>query len=666
MRVVSAKMARKAASTRTPRRAPGFSESYMDRRADPRKDFYRYATGGWIRSHPLPRDKARYGAFTELNEWNLVSLKKVAEKSAEDAAIARGGTEALVGKFYRSALDVRAREKAGFRPVEDLWRAAGAIRTTDDVAAVVRKLHVEGIGAGFQDFSKADDRDSAVYAFFLWQGGLSLPDRDYYISDSFAKTRAQFVSHISAMLEIKGLSKQEGKRAAAAVLRVETSLARGSRSRTDLRDPVKNYNRVEAAELDAKYPRFSPVPYLVGAGVAAKYAVVGQPEFFASLESSVTEKTVDDWRAYLEWAALSDAAPYLHPVAEDENFDFFQRKLMGQKEQEAKWKRAIRVVDRMIGEALGALYVAEYFPEEARRRAADLVQNLSEVFEGRLRALPWMTDSTRAEALEKFKRFRVKIGHPLKFRDYSAVRVEPDDYAGNVRRAAAFEVARQVARVGGPVDRDEWFMTPPTVNAYFSPETNEIVFPAGILQPPFFDHKADDAVNYGGIGAVIGHEITHGYDDQGRQYDSNGNLRDWWTKEDERAFSRKADGVVKAYGSQHVLPGVKLNGKLTLGENIADLGGVSIAYEALRRRLPNTGPAKKVGGLTPEQRFFVSWGQVWRQTISDQEARRLATIDPHSPGKYRAVIPAVNHPAFDAAFPPAKGGGRQGAKIGVW
>ncbi|MDG6985215.1 MAG: M13 family metallopeptidase [Nitrososphaerota archaeon] len=658
-------MARKAPSTTTPRKAPGFSESYMDRRADPRNDFYRYAAGGWMRTHPLPRDKARYGAFTELNEWNLISLRKVAEKSAKDAVIARGGTAALVGKFYRSALDRRSREKAAFGPVDDLWRAAGAVRDGDDVARVLRKLHMEGIGAGFQDFSKVDDRDSGVYAYFLWQGGLSLPDKDYYLSGSFKKTREQFLSHVRAMFEMKGLSPREGKAAAASVLRVETSLAKASRSRTDLRDPVKNYNRVEAAELGSRYPRVSPLGYLDDAGVSAKYAVVGQPEFFASLEASLGEKDADDWRSYLEWAVITDSAPYLHAEAEDENFDFFQRKLMGQKEPEAEWKRAIKVVDRMVGEALGELYVADYFPEEARKRAADLVQNLSEVFEGRLRALPWMTDSTKAEALQKFKRFRVKIGHPVKFRDYSKVRVEREDYAGNVRRAAAFEVARQAARVGAPVDRDEWFMTPPTVNAYYSPETNEIVFPAGILQPPFFDHRADDAVNYGGIGAVIGHEITHGYDDQGRQYDAIGNLRDWWTKEDEAAFKEKADGVVKAYGSQEVLPGLKLNGKLTLGENIADLGGLSIAYEALTRRRKKTGGAK-IGGLTSDERFFVSWGQVWRQTISDQEARRLATIDPHSPGKIRAVIPAVNHPAFDRVFPPAGGRGRKGPKIGVW
>ncbi|MDG7011356.1 MAG: M13 family metallopeptidase [Nitrososphaerota archaeon] len=638
----------------------------MDRKADPRKDFYRYATGRWISTHPLPPDKSRYGSFTELSEWNLLALKKIAERCAAPRSIAEGGTPALVGKFYRSALDSRARERSGFGPIEDLWRDAEGVGSPEDVAALLPRLHADGFGAGFQAFSKADDRDSGVYAFFMWQGGLTLPDRDYYAAASFAKTRAEYIAHMQTMFELKGLSSQEAKKRSQSVMRLETALARASRSRTDLRDPVKNYNRVEAADLDGKFPHILPSSYLASSGIPAKYVVLGQPEFLSAMDSLLAEVALEDWSAYLSWSVLTGAAPFLHGEAEDENFDFFHRRLVGQKEPEPVWKRALKVLDAMIGEALGSLYVAEHFPEEARRRAAELVQNLSDVFEGRLRALPWMTESTRAEALEKFRRFRVKIGHPPKFRDYSSIRVEQDDFAGNARRAAAFEFARQAARVGAPVDRDEWFMTPPTVNAYFSPETNEIVFPAGILQPPFFDHRADDAVNYGGIGAVIGHEITHGYDDQGRQYDSKGTLRDWWTKDDERAFNKRADGVVKAYGAQEVLPGLKLNGKLTLGENIADLGGLSIAYEALQRQLEKGGGArKKIGGLTPEQRFFVSWGQIWRMTIAKQEARRLVTIDPHSPGKFRAVIPATNNPAFDEAFPPKKSG-RPAPKIGVW
>ena len=649
-----------------PRKAPGFSESYMDRSADPRKDFYRYATGKWIESHPLPPEKSRYASFTELHEWNLLSLKKIAERCAADDS-ARGGTAALVGRFYRSALDAAAKEKAGFGPVDDLWDAAEGVSSPEGVMGLVLRMHVEGFGAAFQSFSKVDDKDSEVYAFFFWQGGISLPDRDYYLSDSFAKTRRQYLAHMRKMFELKGLSGQEARRSSERALRLETALAKAGRPRADLRDPVKNYNRVEVAELERKYPKVAPSTYLRSGGVRAEHAVVGQPEFLSALDGLLATAGPDDWRAYLSWKVLTGAAPFLHSEAVDEDFDFFHRKLLGQKEQEQSWKKALGVLDMAVGEALGSMYVAEYFPEEARRRAAELVQNLSEVFEERLRTVPWMGESTRAEALAKFRRFRVKIGHPVKFRDYSSVRVEEDDYLGNVRRASAFEFARQAARVGGPVDKDEWFMTPPTVNAYYSPETNEIVFPAGILQPPFFDHKADDAVNYGGIGTVIGHEVTHGYDDQGRRYDAKGNLRDWWTKRDEKAFNRRATEVVKAYGAQEVLPGLKLNGRLTLGENIADLGGVILAYEALQRQLAKAGGGgKRLGGLTPEQRFFVSWGQVWREVISKEELRRLVSVNPHSPGRFRAVIPATNHPAFDEAFPPARKAAKRTRRIGVW
>ncbi|HKT22713.1 MAG TPA: M13 family metallopeptidase N-terminal domain-containing protein, partial [Nitrososphaerales archaeon] len=409
----------RTASSPTPRRAPGFSESYMDRSADPRRDFYRFATGRWIKNHPLPPDKSRYGSFTELYEWNLASLRKIAERCAEDGTTSKGGVGAQVGKFYRSALDTRARERAAFRPIEGLWEEAEEVRTADDVVHLIQRSHAQGVGAGFTPFSKVDDRDSEVYAFFMWQGGLSLPDRDYYSSESFAKTRAQFADHMQKLFALKGLSGREAKSRSEGVLRVESSLAKSSRPRADLRDPIKNYNRVEVDALEAKFPRISPASYLRASGVAAKYVVLGQPEFFSSLDKLLSEGSIDDWRAYLSWAALNDAAPYLHPEVEEENFDFFHRKLLGQKKPEPRWKRALGVVDRMIGEALGSLYVAEYFPETAWKRASELVQLLSEVFEGRLKTLPWMTEATRAEALEKFTRFRVKIGHPAKFRDYS-------------------------------------------------------------------------------------------------------------------------------------------------------------------------------------------------------------------------------------------------------
>lgn len=649
---------------RAPKKAPGFSLSYMDRRADPQKDFYRFANGRWLKTHPLPPDKSRYASFTELGEWNLLALKKIAERCARDGSSSPGKTASLVGDFYRSGLDTESRESGAFRPVEDLWKAAERVGSPDDVAGALPGFHRVGFNALFTPFSKPDDRNSEVYAYFLWQGGLSLPDRDYYLDEAFADARRGFVAHVRRMLELKGVGKREAEKWSGSVLRIETAIAKASRTRTDLRDPVRNYNRTEAKELEERYAQLAPASYLRSSGVTADYAVVGQPEFLSSVSALLSKEDPDVWRAYLCWGVLRWGAPYLHRDAEDEDFDFYYRQLLGQKKPEPRWKRTIKIIDALVGEALGELYVKEHFPEEARKRAAELIENLSEVFVGRLKTLTWMTESTRAEALQKFSKFRVKIGHPARFRDYSSVEVDPRDYAGNVRRSVIFEFNRQAARVGKPVDRDEWYMTPPTVNAYYAAETNEIVFPAGILQPPFFDFRADDAVNYGGIGTVIGHEITHGYDDQGRQYDAKGNLRDWWTKEDETAFNRKTDGVARVYGEQEVLPGLKLNGRLTLGENIADLGGVSIAYEALMLQVRRGGGTRKLGGLTPQQRFFISWGQIWREVVTKQESRRLVSVDPHSPGMFRADIPAMNHPAFDEAFPRKKGGTRD--RIGVW
>jgi len=648
--------------------APRFSTSYMDRAADPQKDFYRYAVGRWLDTHPLPPDRARYGAFNELIDWNLSRLKVIAERCAREAAGSKDPVIRMVGDFYRSALDKRRIEAAEFSPIEDLWQTGANVSSPEEVAEAVVLFQNEGVEAGFNSFSKADDKDSAHYAFYLEQGGISLPDREYYLSENFAEIRKQYADHVVQMFAFKGLTKGQAKKWAAGVLRVETLLAKASRTRTVLRDRERNYNRKAIGELNEEYPSLFLRRYLHAMDVPPiSYVVVGQPEFFERLDALVGKGDIDDWKAYLCWRALHTAAPYLHSAVEEESFDFFQRKLTGQKKQQPRWKRALRVIDSSIGEATGKLYVEENFTEEARRRASVLVDDLREVFRKRLEGIPWMSERTKKLALAKFSRFRAKIGHPEKFRDYSAIRIDPHDYAGNVRRAASFEVHRQASRVGRGVDRNEWLMTPPTVNAYFEETVNEIFFPAGILQPPYFDHTADDAVNYGAIGVVIGHEITHGYDDQGRKYDDEGNLRDWWTKADERRFNKKATAVVRAYDAQEILPGMHVNGKLTLGENIADLGGVSISFDALQRRLANgMGGRKKIDGLTPEQRFFISYSQIWRQNTSEMEARRLATVDPHSPSKVRGVLPAKNHPAFDLAFPPRKGKSKSMTGIGVW
>ncbi len=647
--------------------APKFSTKYMDVTADPRGDFYQYAVGGWLRTHPLPQDKSWYGSFAELGEWNFVELKKICERCARESGNSSDPVVATVGGFYRSALEVKRTQATKFTSIDDLWNLAEGVSSPENVARVIPLLHKEGVETAFNSYSKPDDKNSGVYAFFFEQGGLSLPDREYYLAKSFAKVRRQYHTHLARMFRLKGLPISKARRWANAVLRVETTLARAGRTRTELREAEKNYNRAVVGDLRKRFPSLGLAEYLESTGVpSTSCVIVRQPEFYGAVDKFVARGDIDDWRAYLCWSVLHTAAPFLHSDVEEESFDFFRRKLAGQKKPEPRWKRAIRSLNAMVGEALGKLYVEDHFPEEAGRRASLLVDDLRSVFTRRLQSLPWMSESTRRQALKKFGRFRVKIGHPARFRDYSSITIDPQDYAGNARRAAAFEFHRQAVRVGGIVDKDEWQMSPQEVNAYFDQTMNEIVFPAGILQPPYFDHNADDSVNYGAIGAVIGHEITHGYDDQGRKYDAEGNLRDWWTKEDKKEFNRRARSLVKAYSAETVLPGLHANGKLTLGENIADFGGVSLAFEALHVRLADSGNRNK-NGLTPEQRFFVSYAQIWREVMSEAEVRRATTTETHSLGKLRAVLPATHHPAFDRAFLPKQGvKGRTTQKIGVW
>jgi putative endopeptidase len=432
------------------------------------------------------------------------------------------------------------------------------------------------------------------------------------------------------------------------VIALETELAKACRARADLRDPDKNYNKMSHADLVKRYPALAWPEYFAARKIAEpKYEIVGQPEFLDALNKLVQERPLSDWKTYLRWHMVHASAALLSSPFVNESFAFYGRVLSGQPEQEPRWKRSARMIDRSIGEALGQLYVEKCFPPEARARMLEMVGNLKAVFRDRLAAAPWMSDATREKALAKFDRFTQKIGHPDKYRDYSPVDISADDYFGNVRRAALFESRRQSARVGQAVDRSEWHMTPSAVNAYFNPLQNEIVFPAGILQPPFFDLSMDDAVNYGGIGTVIGHEITHGYDDQGRHFDADGNLKDWWVESDEKAFVARSDKLVEQFNRYEVLPGVHVNGRLTLGENLADLGGVSVAYEALQRVLAKD-PAKRktINGFTPEQRFFLSFGQVWRFNDRDEDARQLITIDPHSPAKFRVNGTLVNQPEF--------------------
>ncbi|HWY77942.1 MAG TPA: M13 family metallopeptidase [Verrucomicrobiae bacterium] len=640
-----------------PPKAPRFSIEYMDKTVDPGADFYEYACGTWVKENPVPADKSRWGGFGQLQERNWYLIHQLLDSAAQPANgpvsedPKRAAVIQKVGDFYKSAMDTNHLEKLGFKPIRADLKRVDRVKSKTEFVKLLADLQLHGVGACFEAGVSPDAKNSDFYAFELDQGGLGLPDRDYYLSDGFAKQRAAYEVHVAKMFALSGEKQDAAKAHAKTVLDVETELAKASKSRVDLRDPVANYHKLTTASLLTDYPDLDFGQYLAVAGMKATNLVVGQPEFFAAVDKMIKDRPLDDWKVYLRWHVIREAAPYLHAAAEDESFAFYGTELRGQLAQEPRWQRSAKVIDSHIGEALGQLFVEKYFPPTAKARMKELVENLKAVFRDRLKNVDWMSDETRTKALAKFDLFTQKIGYPDKFRDYSKVAIRADDFLGNVRRAELFEVRRQLARIGQHVDKTEWRMTPSTVNAYFNPLQNEIVFPAGILQPPFFDVELDDAVNYGAIGVVIGHEITHGYDDEGRKFDAHGNLNDWWTSADAKAFEERAQKVVDQYNAYEPLPGVHVNGKLTLGENLADLGGTSIAFEAMQRALAkNPSRRKTIDGLTPEQRFFISLSQVWRTNIRDAEAKRLVTVDPHSPGRFRAIGPHVNQQAFYEAF----------------
>lgn len=652
---LAASLLRVVAVDSTLPRTPRFSVEHMDRSVQPSADFYRFAAGNWVKSNAVPADKARWSGFDELQDRNWKLIRGLLEEAAAGKASGKEGSQ--VGAFFKSAMGTNKIESLKFKPLADDLRKIDAIQDATGLFQVLAGLHERDVPGMFGSGVLPDARNSSIYEFKLVQGGLGLPDRDYYLSEGFAKQREGYRAHVAKMLGLlAGNPGPEAATAADVVLEIETALARAAKSRVELRDPNANYNKFPIANLGALYPRLPLKAYLDAAGAGRMTEVnVGQTNFFSAMDGLLASRPLADWKPYLRWHLLRSSAAYMHREVDDANFEFYGTLLSGQPQMEPRWQRAAKVIDGSLGEALGKLYVQRHFPEAARARMAALVGDLKVVFRARLGRLDWMSEATRAKALAKFDKFTQKIGHPEKFREYPFA-VKADDYLGNVRRAASHEWRRQVARIGKAVDRSEWRMTPQTVNAYFSPLQNEIVFPAGILQPPFFDLDADDAVNYGAIGVVIGHEITHGYDDQGRKFDADGNLKDWWTEEDAKEFMARAQKLVDQYDAYEPLPGKKVNGSLTLGENIADLGGTSIAFEALQRALARD-PSKRrnIDGFTPEQRFFLSLSQLWRTNFREAELVRRLTVDPHSPGMYRAVGPHVNLDEFYKAWEIGEG-----------
>ncbi|HEU0300188.1 MAG TPA: M13 family metallopeptidase [Longimicrobium sp.] len=628
----------------------GLDRRNLDESARACVDFYQYANGGWLARSSIPSDRASWTTASELVERNDALLRRILEDAAA-AGEPRGSVRQKVGDLYASAMDSARIDALGIQPIQAELARIDALRTPQEVAALVADHHARGMGPLFGAGVEADLRDSDTNILYVVQGGLGLPEKDYYLRDDArsVELRRQYVEHVGNMLALAGTPPEAARAQAERVMAMETRLARTSLGAVELRNPANFYNPTTVAEAEQVTPHFRWSRFLDAIGVRAESFSFPHRAFFAEVEAMLAEAPVEDWRAYLRWNLLRGAAPYLSSAFEGESFRFYGTILQGTPQMEPRWKRSRATVDALVGEALGQLYVAEAFPPEAKARAMTMIDNIRAALAERLRTLEWMGPQTRERALAKLATFHPKIGYPDTWRDYSTLEIERGDYAGNVRRAAEFEARRQFAKVGRPVDRAEWGMTPQTVNAYYNPLRNEIVFPAGIMQPPFFDPAADDAVNYGAMGAIIGHEIMHGFDDQGSQFDAQGNFADWWTAEDKAEFGRRTQVLVQQYGGYVAVDSLRVNGELTLGENIGDLGGLIVAYGGLQRALGNA-PRSPVDGFTPEQRFFLSWAQAWRGLVRDEAVRVQVQSDPHSPRRFRAIGPIANMAEFAQAF----------------
>ena len=626
----------------------------MDKSVDPCVDFYQYACGTWMKNNPIPPDKSRWGRFDELYENNLYILRDILVQA--HAPGQHSATEKMVGDFYAACMDEATIENKGIAPLAPELERINAAKSKADLIKVIAHMHQQATPALFAFYPQPDMHDSNATIAYIDQGGISLPDRDYYIKEDpkSVETRQKYLEHVQKMFELAGDRSNVAAAEAKTVLSIETALAQASMDRTQRRDPKTRDHKMTVAEIAATAPNFDLATYFASSG-SPKFNTlnVGNPEFFKQVNTQLDSVSLADWKTYLRWKAINSHAQVLTKAFVEEDFLFNGKYMSGQQEMEPRWKRCVRATDQNLGMALGQLYVDKTFGPEGKARTLKMVKAIENAMQQDIGQLAWMSDTTKKQAYAKLNAIVNNIGYPDQWRDYSSVVIKADDYAGNTERAGAFEVKRQYNKIDKPTDRKDWSMTPPTVNAYYRPPMNDINFPAGILQPPFYGKMMDDAVNYGGIGVVIGHELTHGFDDQGRKYDAQGNFRDWWTPEDGKEFEQRADCTAKEYSSFVAVKDdkgeVKLNGKLTLGENTADNGGLKLAYMALSDIIGNT-PVKPIDGFTPQQRFFLAYGQIWCQNVTDQEARKRVLTDPHSPGEWRVNGAVQNSAAFQQAF----------------
>ncbi len=633
----------------------GIDLAGMDTSIRPQDDFFSYANGTWVENTEIPADQSGWGSFNILRDTGLAQLRTIIEDASKDAAPGEAATK--IGSFYKAWVDVERANALGAKPLDDLFARIEALEDFDDVVAFFGATNELGLDAPFQLFISQDVKQPDRYVVITWQSGLGLPDRDYYFDETERgrEIRAGYVRYVEKLLALSGYEDSQG--AAERIMALETRLAEHHWDKVVNRDANKRYNKTTDAELQRMLSNFDLDAYFEGVGTGRQeYVIVSQPSYMQAMNDIAPAVDLSTWKEYLRLQALTSYADYLSEDFVDADFDFYGKTLQGRLEQQPRWKRAVDSINGNIGELMGKLYVERHFPPEAKARMEDMVANLILAYEESIRNLEWMSEETKAKALEKLSQFTPKIGYPEEWKDYSALEVAPDDLVGNIQRARVLNHYREVDKLGKPVDRSEWFMTPQTVNAYYNPPMNEIVFPAAILQPPFFILEAEDARNYGAIGLVIGHEIGHGFDDQGSKYDGKGNLRNWWTEADRAAFEKRTKALVEQYNGFEPLPGLFVNGELTLGENIGDLGGAAIALRAYELSLDGK-ESPVIDGMTGRERFFLGFAQVWRSKYRAEATELRVKSDPHSPPVYRVngVVPNVD--AFYDTFNVAEGDG---------